>query len=224
MGIKRRTLILLMHTADRIFATHTTESLHSGDLLVDRVPTVDFFIEKYWSGAAAPVGRQFETRLLWSDEELYVRFAANQDEPMIVSANPALETKTMRLWERDVCELFIAPDREEPRRYFEFEVAPTGEWLDVAINLTSGERVTDWDYASGMEAAARIEEGRVTMAMRIPWEAFGRKPEAGDIWLGNIFRCVGEGVDRGYLAWRPTMTEKPNFHVPEAFGKFVFVK
>jgi hypothetical protein len=193
-------------------------------LTAEFAPAIEIAVDRYWSGDAAPAGRRFETRLLWSDEELYVRFTANQDEPIIASANPAIETKTMRLWERDVCEIFIAPDGDEPRRYFEFEVAPTGEWLDVAIDMTSGERVTDWDYASGMEAAARIEDGRVTMAMRIPWEAFGRKPEAGDVWLGNIFRCVGQGPGRGYLAWQPTMTEKPNFHVPEAFGKFVFVK
>jgi alpha-galactosidase len=58
--------------------------------------------------------------------------------------------------------------------------------------------------------------------MQIPWEAFSRKPQPGDVWLGNIFRCVGESENRGYLAWRPTMTERPNFHVPEAFGQFVF--
>ncbi|MBK9164456.1 MAG: carbohydrate-binding family 9-like protein [Acidobacteria bacterium] len=160
----------------------------------------------------------------WSDSGLSVTFDGRQDEPVIASADPVLERKSIGLWERDVCEIFIAPDRNGPRRYFEFEVAPTGEWLDLAIDLTSGERVTDWDYNSGMEAAAKTEDGRVLMAMKIPWEAFGRKPKAGDVWLGNIFRCVGEGETRGYLAWQPTMTEKPNFHVPEKFGEFHFIK
>jgi alpha-galactosidase len=62
------------------------------------------------------------------------------------------------------------------------------------------------------------------MAIKIPWEALGRKPKPGDIWLGNIFRCVGSDPDRGYLAWQPTLTEKPNFHVPEKFGMFSFVR
>ena len=83
--------------------------------------------------------------------------------------------------------------------------------------------MTDWDYRPGMEAAAGIEENRVIMAMKIPWKAFGKKPNAGDVWLGNIFRCVGKEPERGYLAWQPTFTEKPNFHVPEKFGEFVFV-
>jgi hypothetical protein len=59
--------------------------------------------------------------------------------------------------------------------------------------------------------------------MKIPWEAFGKKPSAGDVWVGNIFRCVGAGPDRGYLAWQPTMTETPNFHVTEKFGELKFL-
>lgn len=179
-------------------------------------------IDLYWSGRIAPAERCFEARLIWSKTSLYVRFDAVQNEPLIVSAQPNLETKTVGLWERDVCEIFIAPDRKEPRKYFEFEAAPTGEWLDLAIDTTGGKRKADWEYKSGMQTAARIQEGRVLIALQIPWAAFGTKPNAGDIWLGNIFRCVGKTPNRGYLAWVPTMTEKPNFHVPSAFGKFEF--
>ncbi len=167
---------------------------------------------------------QFSACLMWSRSSICLRFESVQTGMPNASVSPDLNKKTIGLWERDVCEIFIAPDKDEPRRYFEFEVAPTGEWLDLAIDLTSGERVTDWEYSSGIEAAARIEDGNVAMAMKIPWEAFGRKPRPGDVWLGNIFRCVGEGETRGYLAWQPTMTEKPNFHVPEKFGEFHFIK
>ncbi len=178
--------------------------------------------DRYWSGVIAPNGRHFETRLLWSENFLYVRFDAVQNEPLEINENPDTSEKTDKLWQRDVCEIFIAPDRNEQRTYFEFEVSPTREWLDLAIDSTLGERVTDWEYASGMETAARIEENRVVMAMKIPWKAFGKKPNAGDVWMGNIFRCVGKEPDRGYLAWRPTMTDVPNFHVPERFGAFLF--
>lgn len=181
-------------------------------------------ISKCWKGLRVPKMLQAEAWLLWSKFGLYVRFEAAQDEHFNLSNLPDLSKKTMNLWERDVCEIFLAPERNEPRRYFEFEIAPTGEWLDLAIDATGSERITDWEYSSGMEAAANSSKGFVTMAMKIPWEAFGRRPKAGDVWLGNIFRCVGSGNERGYLAWQPTMTEKPNFHVPEKFGEFVFVE
>ena len=181
-------------------------------------------IEKYWSDDDAPQGRHTKAKLLWSKNALYIRFEANQTEPLIVSDTPNLESKTKGLWDRDVCEIFIAPERREPRKYFEFEIAPNGEWIDLGIYQKSDERITDWDYDSGMRSAAKIEKDKVWMAIKIDWKAFGKTPKAGDIWLGNIFRCVGEGETRGYLAWQPTKTEEPSFHVPEAFGEFEFTE
>ncbi len=180
-------------------------------------------VSTYWSGSEAPTGRHFSFRMLWSAENLYVHFTANIGEPLVVSEKPDLSKKTLGLWDSDVCEIFIAPDSAQPKKYFEFEVAPTGEWLDVALDSTGGERISDWNYQSGMETAARIEKGRVVMAIKIPFAAFGKTPKSGDVWLGNLFRCVGKDPTRGYLSWSPTMTETPNFHVPEAFGEFRFV-
>lgn len=181
-------------------------------------------ITKYWSGKNAPNDRQFTAKLLWSDSALYVRFEANQNEPLIISENPNLETKTRGLWERDVCEIFLAPNEENPRKYFEFEIAPTGEWIDLEIYQKPNERITVWDYDSGMKTAARIEKDKVIIAFKVEWKAFGVKPKAGEVWSGNIFRVVGKGETRGFLAWSPPKTDVPNFHVPEKFGMFEFVK
>ena len=186
--------------------------------------TEDALIDKYWSGENAPNGRHFKTKVLWSDSALYVQFEANQTEPPIVSDMPDLKTKTIGLWDRDVCEIFVAPDIQEPERYFEFEIAPTGEWLDLEIHQLPEKRETDFDYDSGMQSAAKIEKNKIIMAMKISWSAFGKTPKANDVWKGNLFRCVGSGATRGYLAWSPTETAKPNFHVPEAFGEFKFSK
>jgi len=179
-------------------------------------------IANYWSGDAAPTKRSFEARLLWSDDKLLVRFDAEQHEPLVLRDHPDTTKKVPGLWDYDVCEVFIAPDRATPNKYFEFEVAPTGEWVDLAIELTPHERLTDPDYNSGIEAAATVRGDKVVEIIKVPFESLGAAPAAGDIWLGNIFRCVGEGPDRGYLAWRPTLTEKPAFHVPGAFGEFHF--
>jgi hypothetical protein len=179
-------------------------------------------ISRYWSGMAAETGREFSARLLWSDAALYVRFIASRNEPLVLSEKPDVTTKTLGLWDRDVCEIFIAPDRNNRNRYFEFEVGPTGEWVDLGIELTPHGRKTDSEYTSGMIAVAKIEKDSIVMAIKIPWEAFGARPKAGDVWLGNIFRCVGKGPGRGYLAWQPTQTPKPAFHVPAAFGEFEF--
>lgn len=179
-------------------------------------------LSRYWSGETAPAERRCEARLLWSDAGLHIRFKAEQWEPPVVAEHPVLDRKTIGLWDRDVCEIFIAPGRETSNRYFEFEVAPTGEWLDLAIKMEGTERVTEWGFRSEMKAMGRISEDSVEMAIAVPWTAFGVRPEIGDVWCGNLFRTVGFGKDRGYLAWSPTFTERPDFHVPERFGKLVF--
>ena len=181
-------------------------------------------VDRYWSGDEAPTGRRFTARLLWSSTALYVRFEANVGESLVVSSKPDLRKKTMGLWDRDVVDIFIAPDANEPRKYFEFEVAPTGEWLDVALDLTSGTRISDWKYDSRMESFARTAKDSFMAVMKIPWAALGRTPKTGDVWLGNLLRCVGKDPGRGYLAWQPTLTKEPAFHVPEKFGELRFVE
>jgi hypothetical protein len=179
-------------------------------------------IDRYWSGEKAPDKRRFEARLLWSESALYVRFEAAQHEPLVVSGEPDLTQKVRGLWDRDVCEIFIAPDPSARNKYYEFEVAPTGEWIDLAIEITPEKRITDREYASGMQAAAKIVTNKIIALIKVPFRALGSTPKSGDVWLGNLFRCVGEGSTRGYLAWQPTRTSEPSFHVPQVFGEFEF--
>jgi hypothetical protein len=179
-------------------------------------------IARYWSGEDAPPGRRAEARALWNEHALSVRFDCRQAEPLVVSAAPRLEQKTIGLWDRDVCELFITPERDAIRHYFEFEVAPTGEWIDLKLTVRPQGRATDWHYHSGVTAAARLREDSITLGLRVPWKHMGRAPRAGERWRCNLFRCVGRDPSRGYLAWQPTHTPEPSFHVPDKFGWMAF--
>ena len=179
-------------------------------------------LTRFWSGKEAPVGRHAEVRIIWSDEALNVQFVCNQDQPLIVSENPQLNHKTMGLWDRDVCEIFIAPFQDQPHRYFEFEAAPTGEWVDLAVNFNETKRENDFDFLSGITVAASVSDDKIIIGMRIPWSASIPRPQHSDEWPANLFRCVGLGNER-YLAWQPTFTAEPNFHVPGAFGRLRFI-
>ena len=179
-------------------------------------------IKRRWSGEAAPLNHYAEARILWSDHALCVRFDCRQTEPPIISAQPQLDKKTIGLWHRDVCEIFIAPDQNVPSRYFEFEAAPNGEWVDLAIRFQESERKTDFEFSSGMTVAASVGEDKLIVVISIPWSYSIPKPEKGDKWRVNLFRCIGVGNER-YLAWQPTFTLDPNFHVPESFGWLEFV-
>src|SRR5262245_7278826 len=179
-------------------------------------------INLYWSGESAPVTRQAEARLVWSKKALQIRFVCHQAEPLVISDKPQFEKKTMGLWDRDVCEIFIAPDPNVIERYFEFEAAPTGEWLDVAIHWSPEGRESDWDFNSHMTTAVEVEKDKITIAMRIPWNQWIHEPQKGERWRVNLFRCLGRDPNRGYLAWQPTGTPQPGFHVPRVFGWLLF--
>ena len=179
-------------------------------------------IAHLWSGAPAAVGRHAEARICWSNEGLHVRFVGNQHEPLVVSAEPKTDQKTVGLWDRDVCEIYVAPDATNPSRYYEFEASPAGEWIDLGILITPEGRETDWDYRSNMKTAANVSEKEVRILITIPWSDSIPKPKPSDLWLVNLFRCVGPEAPERYLAWRPTGTPEPNYHVPAAFGPLHF--
>lgn len=213
----------MMQTKDLIRAIRLASDIevddfdHSAWTLAEAVA-----IARYWSGEPAPANRHAEARLLWSTTALYARFVGPQGEPLVISSTPQTDEKTLGLWDRDVCEIFIAPDLSAPNSYFEFEGAPTGEWVDLAIQKTAQGRETDFAFDSGMTAAARIVADQIFVSLRIPWTEKIPAPQLNQRWRVNLFRCVGRDPNRGYVTWRPTYTPEPNFHAPEVFGFLLF--
>jgi hypothetical protein len=183
---------------------------------------IPIHITHQWSGIEAPPTRHAEARVSWNHQGLTVRFVCEQNEPLVVSDNPVTSEKSVGLWDRDVCEIFVAPDPSNINHYFEFEAAPTGEWIDLALHITPTARETEWDYRSGMTTQHSVELHRIFLSITIPWSDRIPKPAVGDEWRVNLFRCVGPDEATRYLAWRPTRTPEPNYHVPEVFGVLRF--
>src|ERR1035438_5441599 len=97
-----------------------------------------------WKGKRADPQRETEVRLLWTPESLFIRFRAHY-RTVTVFPDAAPDGRRDELWDRDVAEIFLQPNRADPWRYFEFEVSPNGMWLDLAI--APGEKT---DLHSGM--------------------------------------------------------------------------
>jgi len=58
--------------------------------------------------------------------------------------------------------------------------------------------------------------------LAIPMNSLTTKFDPAAIWRVNFYRVEGRNEPRAYLAWQPTHTPQPNFHVPKAFGKLRF--
>lgn len=163
--------------------------------------------------------------LYWNDKGFYARFLSfhNGQIKFCPKETEILENgKTFKLWViSEVCEIFIS--HAELEFYREFEFAPDGRFLDIAIENRVGERKTDFYWVSNLEYKSEIHDDYWEGFVFIPWTAFENKiPKVGDIWHGNFYRILTRDEKELYLAWSPVY--KINFHQPQYFGDIIFVK
>ena len=72
----------------------------------------------------------------WTDTDLYLLFTCPYRK-LNIFVPPQNDRPRNKLWDRDVVEFFLGSDWNEIRRYREFEIAPTGDWIDLAIDLSA---------------------------------------------------------------------------------------
>lgn len=177
-------------------------------------------LDRLWSGEPAPAKLKTTARALWNEESLIFGFECGYVE-LDVDSQFDVSVERHALWDRDVCEAFVrSPIEPHEKHYREFEVAPTGQWCDLIVDRAAMK--ADWQWRSGMRTCARIDPDVWRVAMTIPFTAFGCSPSPGDIWFGNLFRIGRIDGERNYLAYSPTLTEVPNYHVPERFVRIEY--
>jgi hypothetical protein len=145
------------------------------------------------------------------------------------------------LWDEEVVEIFLDANRDKIG-YVEIEVNPLNTLVDLyVLNRPPHPMQTlfGWDsagirHAVSVDGDPRQPDSRDrawSAEMALPWEDFltapHLPPHAGDSWRMNLYRIdqfqsqSGLGQQELY-AWSPTRCE--TFHVPQCFGKIVFVK
>lgn len=173
-----------------------------------------------WQGLNGDPQRETRVRLLWTPENLYLRFEAGY-RVITVFPDADADGRRDKLWDRDVCEAFLQPDPAEVRHYKEIEVAPNGFWIDLAIG--PGEK---HDLQSGLRRRVDVDTaGKSWRAvLALPMKSLVQHFDSSVVWRVNFYRVEGAAEPRFYSAWQPTRTAQPNFHVPEAFGRLVFAE
>ena len=173
-----------------------------------------------WQGKNEDPLRQTEARVLWGANELYLRFCCRY-RTIYVFPDADANGRRDGLWDRDVAEVFLQPDRFGEKYYKEFEISPNGQWLDLDITPHGLRHI-----ASGMRSSVTVDEsqGDWTAELAIPMSAITERFDPAQPWRANFFRCEGIDPHRFYGAWQPTGTPQPNFHVPGVFGTLRFVE
>lgn len=163
----------------------------------------------------------------WSRHFLYLAFWCRYETlNMFDGEDP--DRERWELWDKDVVEAFIAPDAEKPSRYFEFEVAPNNQWIDLAIDLTA-HPFNNAQWNSGFEHATRVDAARHlwTSEWRIPLNSLARSGITPDgTWRVNFYRSDGAAPNRRAMSWGALPRKLPSnsFHQPESFGVLRFAQ
>jgi alpha-galactosidase len=168
-----------------------------------------------------------EIASLWTSAYVYFAYRCKYTTlNLFEGKDPRKEFWT--LWDRDVVEVFLNPQPERMKHYYEFEVAPNNLWIDLEIDLGQNP-FNDAKWDSGFEHATQIDAANHvwTCELRIPVASLkDAKPlHAGAEWRLNLFRADGVGSDaqRRFLSWSPVQSDTHSFHAPWSFGVIRFV-
>ncbi|HWB07254.1 MAG TPA: amidohydrolase family protein [Verrucomicrobiales bacterium] len=167
---------------------------------------------EYQSGdASARPAISTAVRALWTDNFLYLGYEAPYTR--LETFSPVQAAERIGLWDKDVVEAFIGTDPAIPGKYTEYEWSPSGEKLDLAVNLPA----KDFEWSSKMESAVTIDEAAKVwrLEVRIPMKSLAANaPAPGTRWRLNLFRH--DTASNAGLAFSPALTG--TFHTPERFG------
>ena len=178
--------------------------------------------------SGAPNYPQAETSVAscWTATHVYFAFRCKYSTLNVYEGEDTVKER-WELWNRDVAEVFLNPEPERVSHYYEFEVAPNNQWIDLEIDKTKTP-FNDAAWDSRFEHATRVDAKKHlwTCEMRIPLSSIKVSAIQPDTqWRVNFFRADGPGDDsqRRFLSWS-AITEGKSFHVPTRFGIIRFGK
>lgn len=172
---------------------------------------------------------QTEAKMLWDDDFLYVSFRCS-DKHIWADHYSTNEATCID----DCAEIFWNPGDESSGMYYMFEMNCIGNLLSVYKNplhkfteresrimvprigrTVQGSVNSDHDFDSGwiLEVAIRFTD--------YPELSPSERPSDGDKWRVGLNRCGGK-TNQQYSQWSPSQTARPNFHVPDDFGRIIF--
>jgi hypothetical protein len=100
---------------------------------------------------------QAETQVAaaWTAAYVYFAFRCNYTT-LNVYEGEDIAKERWELWNRDVVEVFINPQPQRVNHYYEFEVAPNNQWIDLEIDKDKNPfNDTTWD--SHFDHATRVD-------------------------------------------------------------------
>jgi len=131
-----------------------------------------------------------------------------------IAARPQLEHNDYP-YEHDVVELFVRNANSRASGYFEFEVSPYNQSLQV--NVIEPRQEYYFGVKNGFSHSATIAGDGWEAEMKIPLASIGWDGRSPLQLVGNAYAALGEADQRVYWSLFELPAGKPDFHVPGAF-------
>lgn len=136
------------------------------------------------------------------------------------------------VWTDSCVEFFVIPGNNGI--YYNIECNCIGTVLVGAGKERSGrvhatqevmDRIMRWSSLGNQPFEEKIGETEWEVALVIPYTVFFQdtiQSMEGQTARANFYKCGDELQTPHFLSWNPIPVEKPNFHLPEYFGKLIF--
>lgn len=164
-----------------------------------------------------------QAQLCWGEDAIYLRMEATEPNIRKVETDPLADIC------HDSCLEFFVQPTDAPT-YLNFEINPLGNYLigqgDNSV-VDNRLRVIVPDFAERMAIKVEFTDTGWVLSYKIPFDflrLFYPQFEAkvGLKIRANCYKCGDETVKAHYLAWSPTVSEEPQFHLPQYFGQLIF--
>lgn len=128
----------------------------------------------------------------------------------------------------DSCLEFFAKWSENSDKYINMEINPAGTLLScIGAGRENREPIVNYTDGKIFEISAEKSDSIWSVTAKIPFEMldriYGEKIDfsSGRAIFGNFYKCGDNTKIPHYGSWNPVMTERPDFHRPEYFGKLI---
>ena len=173
-----------------------------------------------------------QAKMLYDDENLYLIF--HVEDKFVTCVTDKINGP---VWEDGCVEFFFAPDVDFPLHYYNLEINCIGvplmhhNTIPRAIFTTLKKKdIKKVNIAHSIPRPFKkdINENiNWTIEYSIPLSVLRKysevtQPEKGVVWKANFYKISEKGKNPHFITWAPVKKEKPDFHVPEDFGRLIF--
>lgn len=172
-----------------------------------------------WSGKVWPKSVT-TVRSLWNEHAFYMLWEIAGTSFNTDHSKP-VDVEREDLYNEDCVEIFFTPNPADINHYFEIELGPFGHFFDLDIHHATGGSDEKWSSGAQIKTTQDVPNHKAIIEVAFTSPDMLAALKSGATLPINMFRMEAKSPNREYLAWSPTKTPRPNFHVPAAFGSLI---